>query len=62
MSYKIVSSLERVVFPAAEVSVPSMMSLNGQLFICYKDQIDTLVSNSLVCSSFTVLTSVPNQN
>lgn len=41
------SSGERVIYTPTEVSVPSMLSLNGQLFVCYKDQVDQLVSRLL---------------
>ncbi|KAI6177154.1 Rap guanine nucleotide exchange factor 1 [Aphelenchoides bicaudatus] len=36
------SNGERVVFSPTEVSVPTMLSLNGRLFTVYKDEIDTL--------------------
>jgi hypothetical protein len=38
------SSGERVVYSPTEVSVPTMLSLNGRLFTVFKDEIDTLVS------------------
>lgn len=38
------SSGERVVYAPSEVSVPTMLSLNGRLFTVYKNEIDTLVS------------------
>uniref|UniRef100_A0A914X9L4 Rap guanine nucleotide exchange factor 4 n=1 Tax=Plectus sambesii TaxID=2011161 RepID=A0A914X9L4_9BILA len=34
---------ERVVFAPTEVGVPTMLSLNGRLFLSFKDQIDSLV-------------------
>lgn len=37
------SSGERVVYSPTEVSVPTMLSLNGRLFTVFKDEIDTLV-------------------
>lgn len=37
------ASGERVVFSPSEVSVPTMLSLNGRLFTVFKDEIDTLV-------------------
>uniref|UniRef100_A0AC34FE14 Rap guanine nucleotide exchange factor 4 n=1 Tax=Panagrolaimus sp. ES5 TaxID=591445 RepID=A0AC34FE14_9BILA len=36
------SSGERVVFAPTEVSVPTMLSLNGRLYVVFKDEIDSL--------------------
>ena len=41
------SSGERVVFAPTEVSVPTMLSLNGRLYVVFKDEIDSLVGFSL---------------
>ena len=36
------SSGERVVFAPTEVSVPTMLSINGRLYVVFKDEIDSL--------------------
>lgn len=36
------ASGERVVFSPTEVSVPTMLSLNGRLYVVFKDEIDSL--------------------
>lgn len=38
------SSGERVVYAPTEVGVPTMCSLNGKLYVVFKDEIDSLVS------------------
>lgn len=37
------SNGERVVYAPTEVSVPTMLSLNGKLYVVFKEEIDSLV-------------------
>ncbi|VDK85626.1 unnamed protein product [Onchocerca ochengi] len=37
------SSGERIIFSPSDISVPTMISLNGRLYIAYNDEIETLI-------------------
>lgn len=39
---------EKAIFAPTDISIPTMISLNGRLFIVYSDEIETLVSKKFL--------------